>query len=165
MIGKMAARDSAVVVVATLVWWLAAGRSAAAGPVADTLGVVAGGLVGAVAFVLHEWGHLLAGLAAGGRFPVTSDLRSPFLFNIDPSNGVREFTIMSLGGFAVTAGMIAFVYVALPDAYLATRVARGIVMFLATLTAVLEVPLLLFTIATGKIPEVASVAGEGGGER
>lgn len=158
MVWKVAARDAAVVAAATLVWWIAAERSAATGPVADTLGVVAGVLVGAVGFVLHEWGHLLAGLAAGGRFPVTGDLRSPFLFGVDPSNGVREFTIMSLGGFAVTAGMIGFVYVVLPDAYLATRVARGIVMFLATLTVVLEVPLLLFTIAAGSIPQVASVA-------
>lgn len=159
MVWKLAARDAALVVAATLVWQVAAERSAAPGPAADMLGVVAGGLVGAVGFVLHEWGHLLAGLAAGGRFPVTSDLRSPFLFGIDPSNFLREFTLMSLGGFAVTAATIAFVYLVLPDGYLATRVARGIVVFLATLTVVLEVPLLLFAIATGKIPEAASVAG------
>lgn len=158
MIGKFVLRDSGIVALAVAAWWALAGVSAGDGPAADAAGVVCGGLGGAVAFVLHEWGHLVAGLAAGGTFPVASDLKSPFLFDIDPDNGIRQFTIMSLGGFAVTAVGIVVVYTLLPDALLATRVARGVVVFLALLTLVLEVPLLLFTIWSGEIPEVASVA-------
>jgi hypothetical protein len=158
MIGKFLLRDSAVVALAAAAWWLLAARSAGAGPVADATGVVAGALVGAVAFLMHEWGHLLAGLASGGRFPVASELRSPFLFEIDRSNSVRQFTVMSLGGFAVTILGILFVYGVLPGELLATRVARGIIVFLAFLTAVLEVPLLVVTIVRGEILEAASVA-------
>jgi hypothetical protein len=158
MIWKFALRDSGIVALAVAAWWLLAGYSAGDGPVADATGIVCGGLAGAVAFVVHEWGHLLAGLAAGGTFPAAASLKSPFLFEIDPDNGVREFTIMSLGGFAMTVLGIILVYTQLPGELLATRVVRGIVMFLASLTLFLEVPLLLFTIWLGEIPEVASVA-------
>lgn len=161
MIWKFVLRDSGIVAAAVLAWWTLAGYSAGSGPVADATGIVCGGLGGAVAFVLHEWGHLLAGLLAGGTFPVAKSLQSPFLFEIDADNEVRPFTIMSLGGFAVTVAGILFVYTQLPGELLATRVVRGIVVFLASLTLFLEVPLLLFTIWTGEIPEVASVAAPG----
>lgn len=151
-------RDSAIVLAAVAAWWTAAPLSAGEGPAADVSGTVCGLLGGAVAFVLHEWGHLLAGLVAGGTFPMAKTLKTPFLFDIDPANSVRQFTIMSLGGFAVTVLGILFVYTQLPGEYLATRVVRGVVMFLASLTLFLEVPLLLFTIWSGEIPEVASVS-------
>jgi hypothetical protein len=158
MIWKFVLRDTALVAAAVAAWWGMADASRGTGPVADLVGVVCGGLAGAVAFVLHEWGHYLAGLAAGGRLPVATSLKSPFLFDIDAGNGVRPFTILSLGGFAVTVGGIVFVYSLLPDELLATRVVRGIVLFLASLTLLLEVPLLLYTIWSGRIPEAASVA-------
>lgn len=164
MLGKFVVRDSAVVLVAVAAWWGLAASSAGEGPLADLAGLVCGALGGAVAFVLHEWGHLLAGLAAGGTFPVSSNLKSPFLFDIDPDNSVRQFTILSLGGFAVTVLGIVLVYTLLPGDLLATRVVRGIVMLLASLTLFLEVPLLLFTIWTGEIPEVASVASDNGSD-
>lgn len=158
MIWKFALRDIVIAAIAVGGWWLLAGRSAGAGPFADAAGVVAGVLVGVVGFVSHEWGHLLAGLASGGRFPVASDLRSPFLFDVDRDNSVRQFTVMSLGGFAVSAVTIWFVYAMLPDELLATRVARGLVVFLAFLTVILEVPLLVATLVRGQILEAASVA-------
>lgn len=157
-LGKFVLRDSAIVAAAVAAWWLAGAKSAGQGPAADVAGVVCGLLGGAVAFVLHEWGHLLAGLLAGGNFPVAKDVKSAFLFDIDPDNSIRQFTVMSLGGFAVTALGILFVYTQLPDDYLATRVVRGVVMFLASLTVFLEFPLLAFTIWSGEIPEVASVS-------
>jgi len=157
-LGKFVVRDSAIVLAAVAAWWTLASASAGQGPAADLAGVVCGVLGGAVAFVLHEWGHLLAGLLAGGTFPVAANLKAPFLFDIDIDNSVRQFTIMSLGGFAVTVLGILFVYTQLPGDLLATRVVRGLVMFLASLTLFLEVPLLLFTIWSGEIPEVASVA-------
>lgn len=161
MIWKFALRDAGIVAAAIAFWWLLAGRSAGTGPLADAVGVVAGVLIGASGYLMHEWGHLLAGLASGGRYPLATSLKSPSLFNIDAGNSVRQFTIMSLGGFAVTIATIATVYTLLPEEWLATRVARGIVVFLAFLTAVLEVPLLLATIWRGEILEVASVADTG----
>jgi hypothetical protein len=154
---QLALRDSTILAVALGAWWLVAERSAGAGPTADAVGVVCGVLMGAIVFLLHEWGHLLAGLAAGGTFPVSRNLASPFLFEVDPRNSVRQFTVMSLGGFAVTAVMIWCFYTLLPDGWMATRVARGVAVTLATLTVVIEVPLLLFTIWSGSIPAAASV--------
>lgn len=157
-LGKFVLRDGVIVLAAVAAWGFFASASAGQGPAADVSGVICGMLGGAVAFVLHEWGHLLAGLAAGGTFPVAKDLKTPFLFDIDPDNSVRQFTIMSIGGFVVTMLGILFVYTQLPGDLLATRVVRGVVLFLASLTLFLEVPLLLFTIWSGDIPEVASVA-------
>lgn len=154
---KLALRDAAIITVALAAWWLVAPLSASAGPLADAVGVVCGVLLGSVVFLLHEWGHLLAGLAAGGSFPVSGNLASPSLFAVDAGNSIRQFTIMSLGGFAVTAVMIAAFYTLLPDAWMATRVARGVAVSLATLTVVIEVPLLLFTVWSGSIPEAATV--------
>ena len=94
---------------AWIAWTLLAGRSAGEGPLADLSGVVAGLLVGAAAYVLHEWGHLLAGLAVGGTFGMNANSKSPFAFRFDPdANTLSQFVVMSLGGFAVTAAAIAF---------------------------------------------------------
>lgn len=155
---KFALRDAAIIAAALAFWWLAAEFSAGSGPLADATGVIAGVLIGAIGFVLHEWGHLLAGVASGGTYPISDNLSSPFLFDIEPHNTVRNFTIMSLGGFAVSAVMIWCVYSYLPDGWLATRVARGVTVFLASLTVVLEVPLLLFTLWSGAIPAAAAKA-------
>jgi len=146
------------VALALLGWLILAPRSASDGPVADLFGVTAGLLVGAAAYVLHEWGHLLAGLAVGGSFGMNANLRSPFAFRFDPdANSLRQFVVMSLGGFAVTAASIAVAWGVLPDGLLATRVARGAIAFLATLTFGLELPLLLLGLARGRVPREAAV--------
>lgn len=155
---KFALRDAAIISLAAAFWWLAAERSAGAGVLADLTGVMGGVLLGAVGFVLHEWGHVLAGLAVGGGFHINENLRSPSLFSIDGDHtSIRQFTISSLGGFAVTAVTIWCFYAYLPEGWLATRVARGIAVFLASLTLLLEVPLLLFTLWQGAIPAAAAV--------
>jgi hypothetical protein len=60
---------------------------------------------------------------------------------------------MSLTGFAATAVVIWIVYL-LPDAWLASRVARGLVLFLTLLAVVLEVPLVIYSLVTNKVPPV-----------
>ncbi len=155
---KFALRDATIIGLAIGFWWLAADRSAGVGVLADLTGVIGGVLLGAVGFVLHEWGHVLAGLAAGGGFFINENLRSPSMFSIDGNNTtIRQFTISSLGGFVVTAVMIVVFFGYLPDAWMATHVARGIAAALASLTLLLEVPLLLFTLWQGAIPAAAAV--------
>lgn len=157
MYSKFALRDSLVVAVAAAFWWTASGLSAGPGPLADLTGLLAGLLAGAAAYVSHEWGHLLAALATGGVVQLNANLRSPFMFRFDPErNTVSQFVIMSLGGFAVTAVVVFVAYGVLPGELLATRVARGVTVVLAFLTFALELPLLLYGVARGRVPvEVA----------
>ena len=58
---------------------------------------------------------------------------------------------MSLSGFAVTAVALFVVYGLLPEPLLATRVARGLILFGASLTLFLEVPLLTISLVRGSI--------------
>ncbi|RIL02587.1 MAG: hypothetical protein DCC71_16200 [Proteobacteria bacterium] len=158
MLLRFAIRDAAIALAATAVWLLAARHSGGAGALADLTGVVAGLLVGVTAAVSHEWGHLLAGAAAGGRMRINADLRSQFLFSFDAdASTLRQFVVMSLGGFVVTGLFVWLVYALLPDGLLATRVARGAVLFLASLGFVIELPLLLVALARGRVPGVAAV--------
>lgn len=158
MLQRFALRDGGIVVAAALAWWALAGVSAGSGPLGDLSGVVAGLLIGASALVLHEWGHLLAGLAAGAAVRVNENLRSTFLFSFDAErSSLRQFLVMSVGGFLVTGGFLWVAYGALPDGLLATRVARGAVMFLASLTVLLEFPLVAIALYRGRAPVEAGV--------
>lgn len=158
MTGRFLARDGTIVALAAAAWWLLATRSAGTGPLADASGLVAGLLAGAAFYVLHEWGHLLAGLAVGSRFELNANLRSPFAFRFDPdANSLAQFVVMSLGGFAVTAGTAWVAYGWMPGELLAARVARGAVVLLASLTVGLELPLLLLGVARGRVPAEAAV--------
>ena len=115
-------------------------------------------MVFASAYVAHEWSHYLGALASGGHADLNTNLASGFLFSFPAEgNSLPQFVVMSLSGFAATAAAIAFVYLALPDAWLATRVARGGVVFLAMLGVVLELPLLLYGLAIRRVPGQAAV--------
>lgn len=155
---RFAIRDSVIVAAAVAAWQLLAFRSAGSGAGADLAGLVAGLLVGAAGFVLHEWGHLVAGVLSGGTVRINANLRSGFLFSFDAEqNTLKQFVVMSLGGFAVTAVLVWLVYAVLPDGLLASRVARGAAVFLALLTLVLEVPLLAYALVRGGVPSQAAV--------
>ena len=145
-------RDLTVAAVVVLAWWLAAPLSAGSGPVADLSGALLGFGAFVVSHFAHEWGHLLGGLATGAHVAPPARLTSPFLFSFDSQrNSQRQFVIMSLSGFAVTGLALYVVYGLLPEAQLATRVARGMVVFQASLTALLEVPLLTLSLLRGSI--------------
>ncbi len=162
MYGKFIARDVIVIGIAALVWWLIAARSAGSGPIADLCGVVAGVMLGVAAYLLHEWGHVVAGLAAGSVMAINHNLRSPSMFSFDTQqNSLRQFVIMSLGGFVVTAVLVFSYYTYLPDTLLATRVARGAVGFLAFLAIILELPLFLYAIVSRGVPAAAAVKVQG----
>ena len=82
-------------------------------------------------------------------------LKTGFLFSFDShQNNLRQFLVMSFSGFAATALVIWAFYTFLPDGLLATRVARGVVLFGAFLTVVIEIPLVLYAVLTRKLPPV-----------
>ncbi len=158
MLYRFIVRDLAIVALATIAWWLLAARSAGTGFVADLSGWIVGLLLFVCAYLAHEWSHYLAALAAGGKAGVGENLASGFLFSFGPEgNTLGTFVAMSLGGFAATGAAIAFFYLGLPDAYLATRVARGGVLFLALLGVTLELPLLIYGLVTRSVPKQAAV--------
>jgi len=157
MFPRLAARDLGILVTALLVWWAISDLSAGTSFVADFAGVVAGILLGLSAYTLHEWGHLLAALAVGSVVRPAERLTSGFIFSFSAhQNSLRQFVVMSLGGFAATALLVWSFYTFLPDGLLATRVARGAVVFLAFLGVVLELP--LFTVALLRRAVPAAVA-------
>jgi hypothetical protein len=154
MYPKLLARDLGILTVSALAWWLAAPLSAGSGALSDIAGVLLGALFGASAFLVHEWGHLVGALATRSAIQAPAALTSPFVFTFESrKNTRRQFLAMSLTGFAATAVVIWIVYL-LPDAWLASRVARGLVLFLTLLTIVLEVPLVVYSLVTNKVPPV-----------
>ena len=158
MLQRFLIRDGSIVGVALVVWWLAAPLSAGEGWVADLSGWVAGLLFTACAYLAHEWSHYLGAVVTRSRVPLGTNLSSAFMFSFDSDgNSLLQFVVMSVSGFVATAVAIYLFYGWLPDAYLASRVARGGVLFLALLGVVLELPLLLFGIATGGVPKQVSV--------
>ena len=158
MLYRFLLRDLVIVALAAGAWILLAERSAGADFVADLSGWIVGLLLFACAYVAHEWSHYLGALASGGRADIGENLASGFLFSFGPEgNTLGTFVAMSLGGFAATGVMVAFFYLGLPDEYLATRVARGGVLFLTLLGVVLELPLLLYGVVTRSVPKQAAV--------
>jgi hypothetical protein len=122
----------------------------------ETLAVFLGVLGGLCAWVLHEWGHVLAAKSVRSNLRVPDRLFSVYLFGFDNKQHTRgQFVVMALGGFLATGVVFAFVMLALPQDILATKVFRGLVLLEIAVTAALEVPgLLLGIIAYDKLPSV-----------
>lgn len=155
---RFAARDALLLAGVVAAWALLAARSAGTGFVADFSGFVAGAGLGLAAYLLHEWGHVLAGLAGRSAMRPAATLGSRYLFSYDAeTNSLRQFLGMSLGGFVVTAAIVWAYHVHLPDGLLATRVARGASLFLAFLGVVLELPLVFLAAWRGAVPREAAV--------
>jgi hypothetical protein len=117
----------------------------------------------------HEWGHLLGALASGSALRRPTSLRARSLFDFDSKQNSRaQFFAMSFPGFVATAVALWVVYALLPSDLLATRVARGAVVFLAFLGVVLEVPLVVYALVSRKVPPLQyepKRASEGAPER
>jgi len=159
--GKFAVRDGALILGTVLGWFLFASLSADEGVVAETLAVLLGVLGGLCAWVLHEWGHVLAAKSVGSNLRVPTKLFSVYLFGFDNKQHSRgQFVVMALGGFVATGLVLAFVMLALPQDLLATKVFRGLVLLEIAVTVALEVPgLILGIVAYDKLPSV-DVLGE-----
>ena len=156
--GQFALRDLVILAVGIGAGWLLAERSAGSGFASDFSGFVCGVLLTAGAGVLHEWGHILFGLAVGSAITPGRSLRSNFTFNFDAEqNSLRQFLWMSFGGFLVTGAIVWAFYTQLPPDLLATRVARGGVMFLAFLGVALELPLVIVALVKRGVPAQVAV--------
>lgn len=158
MLIRFILRDSLILTLSIGLWWLLAEYSAGRGFIADFSGWVVGLMLGVCAYLAHEWSHYLGAIAMGSRVRTGENLASGFLFSFDAEgNTLVSFVVMSLAGFAATAAVIVAYYAFLPDAYLASRVARGGALFLAFLGLVLELPLLLTGVFMRAVPKQVSV--------
>jgi hypothetical protein len=123
--------------------------------VADALGVALGLSVALACYFGHEWGHLAGALATGSKVGAPPGLTSLSLFSFDSkANDRGQFVVMSFSGFAMTGVALAVVYLGLPDELLATRVARGAVLFLTALTVLVEFPLVIWALVRQDLPPV-----------
>lgn len=155
MFVKLLARDLSLIALAALAWPLASPLTAGTGALSDVVGVLLGLLLGLCALQIHEWGHLLGALATRSAVQPGTSLRAPFIFTFESRrNSRRQFLVMSFAGFAATALVVWIAYALLPSELLATRVARGAVVFLAFLGVVLEVPLVVYSLVTSKVPPI-----------
>ena len=158
MLFRFLLRDSFIFAAALGLWWLLAARSAGEGMVADFAGWTTGLMLGVCAYLAHEWSHYLGAIAMGSTVRTGENLASGFLFSFDAeANTLASFVVMSLAGFVATAAVVFAYYTFLPDAYLASRVARGGALFLAFLGIVLELPLLLAGVFTRSVPRQVAV--------
>jgi hypothetical protein len=154
MFAKILARDLVIVALTALIWHLGAAASATPGVPGDFAGVLAGVTVGLCAYLLHEWGHLAGALAAGSSVRPPRSLASGFLFSFDSRrNTRRQFLALSFGGWATTALAVWLVYAKLPDLF-AARVARGVVLANVLLVIAIELPLVAWSLWTGRVPPV-----------
>jgi hypothetical protein len=139
---RFAARDSAILVLTLLLWWLDRSAAAGFGTLARTLIAIAAGLGAALCgFLLHEWGHLLGARLAHAKLEFPAQLYSPFLFKFDVvHNGRREFLAMSYGGYASSVLGVVGLALVLPRDALSGQVGllAGVLGVLATLA--LELP-------------------------
>jgi hypothetical protein len=158
MLRKLAIRDALIVAVAAAGWMGLLPLSEGRPLLSDALALLLGLGVTVSAYLLHEWGHALAGLMAGSRIHAPASLGSISLFSFDvEANSKGQFAAMSIGGFIVTAAAMGFAYLVLPDGYMASRVARGGVTVLAAITVFVEVPLLVYGLLARRLPGVVAV--------
>jgi len=155
MFWRFAVRDGAIIGTSLLLACFVGPLSAGVGPLSDLTGVVVGFALGAAVFVLHEWGHLVGALLTRSHVLAPPRLTSVFLFSFDSKlNTRRQFLIMSATGFVMTGLALWGVYALPSDEQLATRVARGLVLFLVSLTVLLEFPAVIWACVRSDLPPV-----------
>ncbi|MEE3328508.1 MAG: hypothetical protein VX252_14315 [Myxococcota bacterium] len=152
---KFAVRDLALISSTALAWWAFAGATAGSGLLSDLLGLILGLAFGVSVFLLHEWGHWLGAVWGKSEIHAPRRLSSFYLFSYDSkANSRRQFLAMSLSGFVVTGLAIAVAYGPLAEPLQSARVARGAIAFLASLTVFIEIPILVFSLFSSKLPPV-----------
>jgi hypothetical protein len=78
-----------------------------------------------------------------------------FLFSFDSrSNSRQQFLVMSYGGWIASALVAGVAYALLSPELFAARVARGVVALNVVLIVLIEVPLVVWSLATGRVPPV-----------
>lgn len=155
MFKKLLLRDVLLSVFVLGLWLAFAGISAGEGPLSDFVGVTLGAALGLVANQAHEWGHIVGAVISKSTMQPGRSLASPSNFIYDSkANSRAQFLVMSFGGFIVTGLVVWFYFTMLPDGILATRVAHGSILFLVGLGVFLELPLVVYSLITNKVPPV-----------
>lgn len=154
------ARDLLLVAATLGVWRLDAGLRGEPGVLAAGVAVAAGVLAALCGYLVHEWGHLLAALAAGSRVHFPDRVASTFLFFFDTQHNDRgRFVAMSLGGFAASAVAVPLLFLMLPAGALSTWVALALVVAGVIATLVLELPPFFRVLAGAPLPRGAVYRG------
>jgi Na+/proline symporter len=105
--------------------------------------------------LLHEGGHLIGAVLAGSTVHSPKSLASGFLFSFDSRANTRgQFLGMTSGGWLATVLGLWIVYALLPSDLFASRVARGVVAANVLLVILIEVPLVVYSLLTGRVPPV-----------
>lgn len=160
---KFALRDLALIATTALLWWAFADATAGPGLVSDLLGLILGLAFGVSVFLLHEWGHWLGAFWGKSDIQAPASLQSFYLFSYNSkTNSRKQFLAMSLCGFVVTAVAVAVALGPLAEPLQSARVARGAIAFLASLTLFIEIPLLLFSLVSSKLPPVETFQSDSG---
>ena len=82
----MMLRDAAIAALCSALWLVEIGLDTEHGAYELGIGIAAGLATGVVAFLAHEWGHLLGALRAGAVV-VERPVHSVFLFHFDTAIG------------------------------------------------------------------------------
>lgn len=151
----LALRDVAVFAATVLVWHYAAAYSQGSGALSDFAGVAVGALVALCSHLLHEWGHVVGGLAGRSVMQPGKSPKSLSLFVYSSKgNSKKQFMLMSVCGFIATGIVVLVCFFVLPDDYLASRVARGYSLIQVALAVVLEFPLVAWALFGKNLPPV-----------
>jgi hypothetical protein len=147
------ARDLLLVALTAFVWRADAALRGEAGWLPALVAVCAGALAALCSYLAHEWGHLLAARASGSAVHFPERPSSAFLFFFDVGrNGRRQFLAMSLGGFAASAAVLAWLLASLPDGALSSRVALLLVALGLLATLATELPPFLRVLRGAPLP-------------
>lgn len=138
---NLAVRDLLLLAATLLMWRADAVLRVDGGAVAVVVALLTGALTTAVAYLAHEWGHLVGARLAGSTVYLPESADALFLFRFDSEHNRREqFLSMSLGGFAASAVVLALLLAVLPLGTLAGVVALVLSALGVVATAVLEIP-------------------------
>ena len=152
---SLALRDILLVAAILVAWTYAAPLTVEPGPRSDFLGLLVGLSLGVATFLFHEWGHWLGAWLSSSAIRAPESLRTIYLFSYDSkANSRGQFLAMSFSGFAATGVAVWAGYALLPDAELASRVARGAILSLAFLTVFVEFPLVAWSLFAKTLPPV-----------
>lgn len=141
MFVKLALRELLFFILCLLCWRLDAALRPQGGMFAFGAALLAGLSTVLVAFLAHEWGHLAGAWARRSVVYPPCSLRSVFVFYFDTDrNSGSQFVAMSLGGFVISALVVALLIAILPLGALSGRIALTLVGIGVIATLILEVP-------------------------
>ena len=151
-------RDSLIILLLVALWLYTLGLGKPHDLWSVAVHVATGLLTVFVGYLLHEWGHLLGAGAAGGTFVLPATVTETlFLFRFDNvRNSRRQFFSMSLGGFASSILVVAFLFSALPWSLLASWIALGLTAAGVLATLIIEVPEFMGVWRGGPMPTGAA---------